>query len=123
MAIAESCDVYYYDLARRMGIDDLASSLEPYGFGVRSGLDITSEQPGILPSTRWKRSRFDKPWYPGETLSAGIGQGYMLATPLQLAQATMVMANRGDSFRTFHCAPHRRFARGRRKSSQSNGQR
>ena len=98
MAIAESCDVYYYDLARRMGIDDLASALEPYGFGVRSGLDITSEQPGILPSTRWKRSRFDKPWYPGETLSAGIGQGYMLATPLQLAQATMVMANRGDSF-------------------------
>lgn len=98
MAIAESCDVYYYDLARNMGIDTLAKSLAPYGFGERTGLDITSEQPGILPSTAWKRGRLGQPWYPGETLSVGIGQGYMLATPVQLAQATMVMANRGKSY-------------------------
>lgn len=98
MAIAESCDVYYYDLARNMGIDTLAESLAPYGFGQKTGLDITSEQPGILPSTEWKRSRLGKPWYPGETLSVGIGQGYMLATPVQLAQATMVVANRGASY-------------------------
>lgn len=98
MAIAESCDVYYYDLARRMGIDTLAESLAPYGFGQRTGIDITSEQPGILPSTDWKRARMGQPWYPGETLSVGIGQGYMLATPLQLAHATAVVANRGSSF-------------------------
>ena len=98
MAIAESCDVYYYDLARRMGIDTLAASLAPFGIGERTGLDITSEQPGILPSTAWKRSRLGQPWYPGETLSVGIGQGYMLATPVQLAQAAMVLANRGASF-------------------------
>lgn len=98
MAIAESCDVYYYDLARRMGIDNMAESLAPFGIGERTGLDITSEQPGILPSTQWKRSRLGQPWYPGETLSVGIGQGYMLATPIQLAQATMVLANRGTSY-------------------------
>jgi penicillin-binding protein 2 len=95
LAIAESCDVYYYDLARRLGIDDLAMGLEPYGLGRRTGIDITSEQPGILPTRQWKRSHLGQPWYPGETLSVGIGQGYMLATPLQLAQAALVMANRG----------------------------
>lgn len=98
MAIAESCDVYYYDLAHRMGIDRMAESLAPYGFGERTGLDITSERAGILPSSDWKRGALGQPWYPGETLSAGIGQGYMLATPVQLAQAVMVVANRGESF-------------------------
>ena len=98
MAIAESCDVYYYDLARRMGIDALAAALAPYGFGQATGLDITSEKAGILPSSAWKLARFGQPWFPGETLSVGIGQGYMLATPLQLAQAAMVTANRGTSF-------------------------
>ncbi|EED35376.1 penicillin-binding protein 2 [Luminiphilus syltensis NOR5-1B] len=97
MAIAESCDVYYYDLARRMGIDRLAQSLKPYGFGEKTGIDITSEKAGILPNREWKRGYLGQPWYPGETLSAGIGQGYMLATPVQLAQATMVLANRGTS--------------------------
>lgn len=98
MAIAESCDVYYYDLARRLGIDRMAESLAPFGFGAVTGIDTTSEKAGILPSTAWKREALGQPWYPGETLSAGIGQGYMLATPLQLAGATMVMANRGRSF-------------------------
>ena len=98
MAIAESCDVYYYDLARNMGIDRLAEGLAPYGFGRKTGLDITSEQPGILPNTEWKRLKLGQPWYPGETLSVGIGQGYMLATPVQLVQAAMIMANRGRSF-------------------------
>jgi len=98
MAIAESCDVYYYDLAHRMGIERVAESLAPYGFGVLTTLDTTGEKAGILPNTDWKRQRLGEPWYPGETLSVGIGQGYMLATPLQLAQATMVLANRGTSF-------------------------
>ena len=99
MAIAQSCDVYYYDLARRMGIDAIAEALAPFGLGEKTQIDITSEQQGILPSTAWKRSRMGQPWYPGETLSVGIGQGYMLATPVQLAQAVMVVANRGTSFR------------------------
>ena len=98
MAIAESCDTYYYDLAHRMGIDEMASVLAPFGLGERTGVDTTGEQSGILPSTEWKRAALGEAWYPGETISAGIGQGYMLATPLQLAQATMVLANKGDSF-------------------------
>ena len=98
MAIAQSCDVYYYDLAREMGIDRMADALAPFGFGAPTGIDITSEKAGILPSSEWKQRAMGQPWYPGETLSAGIGQGYMLATPLQLAQATVALANRGESF-------------------------
>ena len=98
MAIAESCDTYYYDLAHRMGIDTMADLLTPYGLGQKTGVDTTGEQAGIMPSTEWKRRAMGEVWYPGETISAGIGQGYMLATPLQLAQATMVIANKGESF-------------------------
>jgi len=98
MAIAESCDTYYYDLAHRMGIDAMAEMLQPFGLGQRTGIDIPGEQDGILPSTDWKRAALGEPWYPGETISAGIGQGYMLTTPLQLAQAAMVLANKGESF-------------------------
>jgi penicillin-binding protein 2 len=96
MAIAESCDVYFYDLARRLTIDRMYELLSPYGFGSRTGVDTTNERSGVLPSTRWKRESMAQPWYPGETISAGIGQGYWLATPLQLAVATSVMASRGE---------------------------
>jgi penicillin-binding protein 2 len=96
MAIAESCDVYFYDLARRLTIDRMSDYLAPYGFGARTGVDTTNERPGVLPSTRWKREAMAQAWYPGETLSAGIGQGYMLTTPLQLAVATSVLARRGE---------------------------
>jgi penicillin-binding protein 2 len=95
MAIAESCDVYFYDLARRLTIDSMFDYLHPFGFGEKTGVDTTTERSGVLPSTRWKRGALAQPWYPGETISAGIGQGYMLATPLQLAVATSVMANKG----------------------------
>jgi penicillin-binding protein 2 len=95
LALAESCDVYFYDLAHRMTIDTMHDHLARFGLGQRTGIDTTAERPGILPSTRWKRRALGQPWYPGETLSAGIGQGYMLATPLQLAAATAVVANRG----------------------------
>jgi penicillin-binding protein 2 len=98
MAIAESCDTYYYDLAHRMGIDAMAEVLQPFGLGQPTGIDIPGEQDGILPNTDWKRAALGEPWYPGETISAGIGQGYMLTTPLQLAQAAMVLANKGESF-------------------------
>lgn len=96
MAIAQSCDVYYYDLARRLTIDRMHDYLLPYGFGGRTGIDTTNERSGILPSTSWKRGALAQAWFPGETLSAGIGQGYFLASPLQLAVATSVMASRGE---------------------------
>ena len=95
MAIRESCDVYFYDLARRLTIDRMYDYLHPFGFGERTGLDTTSERRGVLPSTRWKRESRAQTWYPGETISAGIGQGYMLSTPVQLAMATSVIATRG----------------------------
>ncbi|MEM8562544.1 MAG: penicillin-binding protein 2 [Pseudomonadota bacterium] len=95
MAIAESCDVYYYDLARRLTIDRMYDYLRPYGLGERTGVDTTNERRGVLPSTRWKRDAMGVTWYPGETLSAGIGQGYMLTSPMQLAVATSVMASKG----------------------------
>jgi penicillin-binding protein 2 len=95
MAIAQSCDVYFYDLARRLTIDRMHEYLHPYGFGERTGIDTTNERPGVLPSTRWKREAMAQAWYPGETLSAGIGQGYMLTTPMQLAVATSVLASKG----------------------------
>jgi penicillin-binding protein 2 len=96
MAIAESCDVYFYDLARRLTIDRVHDYMAPFGFGSRTGVDTTNERPGVLPSTRWKREAMAQAWYPGETLSAGIGQGYVLATPMQLAVATSVVASRGE---------------------------
>jgi penicillin-binding protein 2 len=96
MAIAESCDVYFYDLARRLGIDGIHDYLTNYGLGSRTGIDTTAERPGVLPSTAWKRSALNQPWYPGETLSVGIGQGYMLTTPLQLAVMTSILATRGE---------------------------
>ncbi|KGE02559.1 penicillin-binding protein 2 [Pseudohaliea rubra] len=95
MALAESCDVYFYDLARRLTVDRMADYLAPFGLGSHTGIDTTNERPGVLPSSDWKRRTLGQPWYPGETLSVGIGQGYMLATPVQLAAATAAVANRG----------------------------
>jgi penicillin-binding protein 2 len=96
MAIVESCDVYFYDLARRLTIDRMYDYLHPFGLGERTRVDTTSERRGVLPSTRWKREAMAQPWYPGETLSAGIGQGYVLTTPMQLAVATSALATRGE---------------------------
>lgn len=97
-AIVESCDAYYYDMAHRMGIDRLNAFATQFGFGALTGVDLTSERPGVMPSTTWKKAVRGQNWYQGETLSVGIGQGYMLATPLQLAYATSIVANRGKRF-------------------------
>lgn len=94
-AIVESCDVYYYDLAYKLGIDRLHDFLVPFGLGQPTGIDMIGERSGLIPSSRWKKATKRVSWYPGETLNAGIGQGYMLATPLQLAVATATLANRG----------------------------
>ncbi|MFA7553711.1 MAG: penicillin-binding protein 2 [Spongiibacteraceae bacterium] len=97
-AIVESCDTYFYDLAYRMGIDRMHDFLAPFGFGTKTGVDNTNERSGLLPSREWKRVYKRLPWFPGETLSAGIGQGYLLATPMQLATSMVAMANRGKHF-------------------------
>ena len=102
-AIARSCDVYFYDLANTIGVDHIASYLAPFGFGSVTGIDISGEKPGILPSREWKRKAFARPqdqmWFPGETVNFGIGQGYFLVTPLQLAHYTSMLANGGKSFK------------------------
>ncbi len=98
-AIVQSCDVYYYELARTLGIDRLHGFLSNFGFGSKSGIDLTGESTGLLPSRAWKRRTRRAPWYPGETLIIGIGQGYFLATPLQLAVATATLANGGKRIR------------------------
>ncbi|MBI3187317.1 MAG: penicillin-binding protein 2 [Gammaproteobacteria bacterium] len=98
-AIAQSCDVYYYELANRLGIDKMQGFLQHFGFGQVTGLDSVGERPGLLPSREWKQRARGKVWYPGETLIAGIGQGYVLTTPLQLATATSIMATRGVAAR------------------------
>jgi penicillin-binding protein 2 len=94
-AIATSCDVYFYELALSMGIDKLNQYLSPFGFGQRSGIDLLGESIGIMPSREWKERTYGKSWYPGETIIAGIGQGYFLATPLQIASATATLAAAG----------------------------
>ena len=102
-AIARSCDVYFYDLANTLGVDQIASFLAPFGFGSVTGLDIGGEKPGLLPSREWKRKAFSRPqdqiWYPGETINFGVGQGYFLVTPLQLAHYTSILASRGKSYK------------------------
>lgn len=95
-AIAQSCDVYFYDLALSMGIDNLHDYLAPFGFGTRTGVDISGELPGLLPSRTWKRAAHGQVWFPGETLITGIGQGFMLTTPIQLASATATLARHGQ---------------------------
>lgn len=94
-AIARSCDVYFYDLAQELGIRRLSGFLKRFGFGQLTGIDLPHESGGLMPDPEWKRSRRGLPWYPGETLITGIGQGFMLATPLQLAHATQVLVSRG----------------------------
>ncbi|MDT8386481.1 MAG: penicillin-binding protein 2 [Thiogranum sp.] len=95
-SIAQSCDVYFYDLALSMGIDNLHSYLSQFGFGTRTGIDISGELPGLLPSRQWKRAAHGQVWFPGETLIAGIGQGFMLTTPIQLASGTATLARQGQ---------------------------
>lgn len=95
-AIAQSCDVYFYALAHEMGINRVHEIMGSFGFGTRTGIDIIGESSGLNPSREWKRRAYSQPWFPGETLIVGIGQGSSLATPLQLAVATATVANRGE---------------------------
>lgn len=94
-AVAESCDVYFYDLALTLGIDRIYDYLDRFGFGRRSQIDIPGEHAGLLPSRDWKRQVRQQPWFPGETVITGIGQGFTQTTPLQLANAVAILAARG----------------------------
>ena len=93
--IVQSCDVYFYSLARELGIDAMHDGMKRFGFGEQTGVDLRHEPSGLMPSPEWKQRARGEAWYPGETVITGIGQGYMLATPLQLAAATALLANRG----------------------------
>ncbi len=102
-AIMQSCDVYFYNVANKLGIDRMHDFMSTFGFGDLSGIDIPGEKPGLMPSTEWKRHAYkraaEQVWFPGETISVGIGQGYMLATPMQLAHAVSGIASRGQIFK------------------------
>jgi len=97
-AIQMSCDTYFYGLANEMGIDNIYNFLSRFGFGQKTGIDMEGEASGLLPSQEWKMKRYQQIWYPGDTISVGIGQGYVLVTPLQLAFATATLANNGVAY-------------------------
>jgi len=98
-AIYQSCDVYFYDLAFRMGIKRYSKAMNRFGFGLKTGIDLPSERSALMPTAEWKRKRYDTFWYPGDTVNTGIGQGFFTATPLQLAHATATLATHGRKFR------------------------
>ncbi len=110
-AIARSCDIYFFGLADVLGVDRIAAFLAPFGFGKLTGIDISGEKPGILPSREWKAKAFAKPadqmWFPGETVNLGVGQGYLNVTPLQLAHYASILAMRGKIWKPRLVAAYR----------------
>lgn len=97
-AITQSCDVYFYDLSYQMGIDKISAFMTQFGFGEKTGIDSPGEKSGLMPSREWKRETQSMPWFPGETLITGIGQGALLVTPLQLANSTAALSKKGQRF-------------------------
>ncbi len=95
-AIEQSSDTFFYDTAYKVGIDRISPFMNQFGFGTYSGLDLNEETKAIMPSRDWKKSRFRAPWYDGDTISVGIGQGYWTVTPIQLTKATAILARRGE---------------------------
>jgi penicillin-binding protein 2 len=104
-AVVESCDTYFYGLAHELGIDFIHEFIGQFGLGSTTGIDIEGEVAGLLPSQEWKQRRFHQKWFVGDTISVGVGQGYNLTTPLQLAFATAILANDGRIFRP-HVVQH-----------------
>ena len=98
-AITISCDTFFYGLAMELGIVKLTDFVRHFGFGKKSGVDVSGENGGLLPTPEWKQRRHKQPWYMGDTVIVGIGQGYTLVTPMQLAQATAILANKGVALR------------------------
>lgn len=100
-AIMVSCDTFMYGLGIKLGIDNIDTMLGQFGYGKKTGIDIDDELPGLLPTPAWKQKAYGAPWFAGDTVSASIGQGYMLTTPLQMAHAVSVIANRGLQFKPY----------------------
>jgi penicillin-binding protein 2 len=98
-SVIQSCDIYFYEVAQALGVDRIHSFMSLFGLGHATGIDLPLEKGGLLPSREWKMRTRKEVWFPGETLNIGIGQGYMTATPMQLAQITARMAMRGKGFR------------------------
>jgi len=97
-ALVQSCDVYFYTVGRRLGVDRIAKWSKRFGLGQPTGLKLDKEMAGLVASTTWKKARFNQPWHEGETLSVAIGQGYNLATPIQMAQVAAAIANGGNIY-------------------------
>ncbi len=98
-ALVESCDVYFYDAGKKLGIDKIAAYARELGLGKETGLELVKERNGLIPDTRWKEEKRNQPWYLGETFNASIGQGYVAVTPFQMAQLTSTVANGGYIYR------------------------
>jgi len=98
-ALVRSCDVFFYQVGQRLGVDTIAEYAHRFGLGAPTGITLDHESGGIIPSSDWKRQRFGEPWYPGETLSVAIGQGYVTTTPLQMASVMATVANGGVVYR------------------------
>ncbi|MGH7847415.1 MAG: penicillin-binding protein 2, partial [Candidatus Binatia bacterium] len=101
-AIVESCDVYFYQVGQKLGVDLIAKYSRLFGLGEKTGIAIDDEKSGLIPDTQWKMKRFRQPWYPGETPSVAIGQGYVTVTPLQMANLMAAVANGGTLFRPWY---------------------
>ena len=101
-AITESCDVFFYQIGRRLGVDGIAEYAHRLGLGIPTGIRLEHEKAGTIPDTAWKKRRFNQPWFEGETLSVAIGQGYVTATPLQMANLAATIANGGTRYRPFY---------------------
>jgi len=95
----ESCDVYYYQIGQRLGVDRIAKYARALGLGEKTGIALDDEKPGLIPDSEWKKKRFGQPWFPGETPSIAIGQGYVTVTPLQMANLMATVANGGTLYR------------------------
>lgn len=105
-----SCDIYFYEVARRTGIDKIAAMAKRFGLGMPTGLDLPGEKAGLMPTRRWKEVILGEQWLQGDTYNAGIGQGYILATPIQLAVMTAILANDGYKIKPTILVPENRDA-------------
>jgi penicillin-binding protein 2 len=97
-ALEQSVNTYFYQLSMDLGIDRMHDYLAQFGFGVQTGIDAPGESKGLLPSREWKRTAHEEPWYPGETVIAGIGQGFNVVTPVQLSNAVATLINGGQRY-------------------------
>ena len=108
-ALSQSCDVYFYKAGNRLGIENISTYAKEFGLGQKTGIDLPAERSGLIPSSDWKLKARGEPWYPGETISVAIGQGYVTVTPIQMAQVVAAVAANGELFqpRLIHAVRHR----------------